>query len=253
MPTLQNLVLLPRPRHITPLPGVCNAAHSTPRTEIRSGNGIPAQGYRFRISKKGVAITASDAAGAFYGAMTLRQIQRQCNGALPACEIEDHPDFPARGVLLYISGGKVPTMETLFALIDDLAEWKINHLELGIEHTFAYRNHRKVWARASPMTHMEIRKLDAYCRERFIELVPHQQSFGHLARWLELPRYRKLAEDPKKPFGLCPTDPNSPMISATLISRKVRHLKKMDFHPTTILCCSCWFFTPKTTRFSVAS
>jgi hypothetical protein len=43
------------------------------------------------------------------------------------------------------------------------------------------------------MTHEEIRALDAFCRERFIELVPHQQSFGHLQRWLELPRYRGLA------------------------------------------------------------
>ena len=128
MPSANSLIFLPRPRGITSLPGGCNAAHSTPRTEIKPGNGIPSQGYRLRISKKGVAITASDAAGAFYGAMTLRQIQRQCGGALPACKIEDHPDFPTRGVLLYISGGKVPTMETLFALVDVLAEWKINHL-----------------------------------------------------------------------------------------------------------------------------
>ena len=36
-------------------------------------------------------------------------------------------------------------------LVDELAEWKINEIQLYTEHTFAYRNHRDVWERASPM------------------------------------------------------------------------------------------------------
>ena len=198
----------PAVRRTAPLPGACDAAHST--RERKSGQAtVFRPGYRLRISKKGIAITASDAAGAFYGAMTLRQIQRQCGGALPACEIEDHPDFPSRGVMLDISRNKVPTMETLFALVEELAEWKINHLELYTEHTFAYRNHRDVWATASPMTHEEIRRLAAFCRERFIELVPCQQSFGHFARWLERPRYPTCRDPEEKTDTLCPTNPRS--------------------------------------------
>ena len=38
------------------------------------------------------------------------------------------------------------------------------------------------------MTGEEILALDAYCRERFIELVPNQNSFGHLHRWLHASR-----------------------------------------------------------------
>jgi hypothetical protein len=59
-----------------------------------------------------------------------------------------------------------------------------------------------------------------YCRDRFIELVPNQNSFGHMERWLKHPRYRELAEVSdgadtpwgfrwKGPFSLCPTDPKS--------------------------------------------
>ena len=44
------------------------------------------------------------------------------------------------------------------------------------------------------MTGEEILALDAYCRERFIELVPNQNSFGHMERWLPLARYADLAE-----------------------------------------------------------
>ena len=82
-------------------------------------------------------------------------------------------------------------------------------LQLYTEHTFAYRNHKDVWENASPMTADEIRKLDAYCGDRFIELVPNQNSFGHMGRWLGIKRYSALAEDPGNPDTLCPTDPNA--------------------------------------------
>ena len=158
--------------------------------------GIPDQGYVLDISAKDVTVTAPAPSGVFYGVMTLVQALRQSRGALPFGRIKDHPDFPARGVMLDISRDKVPTLETLFDLVDLLAEWKINHLELYTEHTFAYRNHEAAWKNASPMTPQDILRLDAYCRERFIELVPNQNSFGHLGRWLKLPAYRDLAEAP---------------------------------------------------------
>jgi hypothetical protein len=51
-------------------------------------------------------------------------------------------------------------------------------------------------AQASPMTAEEILRLDAYCRARFVELVPNQNSFGHFEQWLKHPEYRHLAECP---------------------------------------------------------
>lgn len=122
--------------------------------------------------------------------------------------------------MLDISRNKVPTMASLFALVDQLAAWRINHLQLYTEHTFAYTGHEEVWQDASPMTASEIRALDAYCRDRDIELCPNQNSFGHLHRWLERPAYAHLAEAPAgyttpwgevrhKPFSLNPLHPGS--------------------------------------------
>src|SRR5581483_2674353 len=157
----------------------------------------------------------------FYGVCTLIQIVEQCDMRLSAMHISDSPDFPNRGVMLDISRDKVPTMETLFELVDLLASWKVNQLQLYTEHTFAYRNHRVVWEHASPMTPQDILELDAYCRARYIELVPNQNSFGHMHRWLRHEEYRHLAEYEEgytdltehwwapAPFGLNPTDPRS--------------------------------------------
>lgn len=176
-----------------------------------------AEGYRLSITAGGITITASDTAGAFYGAQTLKQLVATHGAQLPLLEIEDYPDFPARGVMLDISRDKVPTMETLFGLIDWLASLKLNQFQLYTEHTFAYRNHPSVWAKATPITAEQILELDAYCKERFVELVPNQNSFGHMWRWLKLPEYAHLAETHERviewmsevPFTLAPNDPGS--------------------------------------------
>ncbi|MCI0709743.1 MAG: family 20 glycosylhydrolase [Chloroflexi bacterium] len=153
-----------------------------------------AEGYRLTIEESGIYITGKDPAALFYGAATLIQLIQTHGRDLPLLTIEDYPDFPVRGVMLDISRDKVPTLETLLQLVDMLAGWKINQFQLYTEHTFAYHAHEVVWKNASPMTASDILLLDAYCRERFIELVPNQNSFGHMHRWLEHPEYKYLGE-----------------------------------------------------------
>jgi len=221
-----SISLLPAPRRLERLAGTSNAPVSE---TIDSAVSRP-QGYRLSIGPAICRITGHDAAGVFYGRQTLAQLRRLFPASLPCLEIEDWPDFPVRGVMLDISRDKVPTMATLLSLIDDLSKWKINQLQLYIEHTFAYVGHEEVWQDASPLTGEEIRQLDAHCRSRFIELVPNQNSFGHMERWLKHPRYLPLAESPdgaetpwgfrwKGPFSLCPTDPASAALLADLYNQ----------------------------------
>lgn len=180
------------------------------------GRALPAQGYRLSVRPDGVTIVGGDAAGQFYGMQTLAQLVDTQGPELQCVEIEDHPQLAVRGVMLDVSRDKVPTMATLKSLIAMLASWKINQIQLYIEHTFAYSQHREVWTNASPFTAEEMRELDAFCRDRFVELVPNQNSFGHLERWFMHERYRPLAETPagielpwgeitKYPFTLAPT------------------------------------------------
>ena len=275
--SLKKMVLLPTPRRITPRAGglvlpsqgrvVCatDAAQLLPlalqvqgdlaklqqihwelgagpggMVRIRWQPGLPAQGYRLDITEKGIELVAADLAGARYGVQTLRQLLRQCQGVLPLGRIEDHPDFAVRGVMLDVTRDKVPSLPTLYALVDRLAEWKFNHLELYTEHTFAYHNHREVWAQASPLTGQDILHLDAHCRARGVELVPNQNSFGHLHRWLELPRYRELAECPdgfdfpwgrsEEPFSLSPVHPGSLKLLRELFAELLPHFSSRKFN-----------------------
>ena len=61
--------------------------------------------------------------GLCYGLETMVQLLKPRNGALwlPEAHIEDWPDLPVRGVMLDISRDKVPTLDTMKALIDRLA------------------------------------------------------------------------------------------------------------------------------------
>ncbi len=215
------------------------------------------QGYYLKIGPEGILLEGHDEAGIFYGVCTLNQILQMVAGnvachserrkesieglTLPCLEIRDWPDFPARGVMLDVSRDKVPQMQTLFDLVDRLASWKVNQVQLYTEHTFAYRNHPEVWAEASPLTGEEIMALDAYCRERYVELVPNQNSFGHMVPWLTHERYAPLAETHGEiktpweitiqgPFGLAPENPDSLVLVQSLYDELLPHFTSRLFN-----------------------
>jgi hexosaminidase len=235
--------LLPRPRRIVRAAGELGLAsdgtipaEAGPEVRVDAGGaGLAEEGYRLVVAPGRVTIDARDRAGAFYARQTLAQLVRAhaSSGAIPAVTIEDAPDFRERGVMLDVSRDKVPSTATLYRLVDELSSWKINRLQLYMEHTFAYRGHPAVWANASPLTGDEIEALDEYCRERFIELVPNQNSFGHMERWLKHPEYADLAEVTEAVgdyMSLCPIDPRAIPFLAGLYDDLLPHFSSRSFN-----------------------
>jgi len=184
--------LLPRPRHVTPGHGRVPVLEP----EVHVDDSLPPEGYELRIGDHRVQVLAADPAGVFYAHRTLAQLVATEGASLPACTIRDWPDLPVRGVMLDVSRDKVPTLATLEELVERLASWKVNQLQLYMEHTYAYPGHEEVWRDASPYTAEDVRHLDRFCRDRHVELVPNQNTFGHMERWLRHDRYRPLAMAP---------------------------------------------------------
>lgn len=152
------------------------------------------ESYHLAIRKTGVEIHFQDLGGWRAAIATLRQLLREHGRRLPCLEIRDWPDFPRRGVMLDVSRGRVPKLETLLQLVDHLADFKINEFQLYTEHTFAYQKYKSVWRNWGALTAKEIRRLDARCRELGIDLVPNQNSFGHLREFLADPKLKPIAE-----------------------------------------------------------
>ena len=204
----------PRAEAGSPATVACRVRVDAAGTETAARVELPIdERYTLRIDADGIDIRAATPTGVFRAASTLKQwvssrgTRTAAGHTVQAVEIEDEPDFPIRGAMLDVTRNRVPRKDYLERLIDKLADWKINHLQLYIEHTYAYEDHEDVWRDASPFTAEEIRSLDAWCRERFIELAPNQNSFGHFHRWLVHDRYRPLAEVPegfKHPFSIEP-------------------------------------------------
>lgn len=182
-----------------------------------------AQGFELTITETQVEIVGHDGAGVYYGVLALRQLARQSQRGLIAQRIRDWPAFLHRGFLLDISRDRVPTQESLYRLVDLLTEFRYNELQLYMEHTFAYPEHPAVWADASAMTGEQVRELDAYCRERHIELVPCQNSFGHMERWLKHEHYADLAEIEGGGTDLSPVVSGSAELVSGLHEELLRH------------------------------
>lgn len=154
------------------------------------------QSYSLRVDDEAVLLSAGDEAGLFYGVQTLIQIGQQCGRRWPEIEIEDKPALRHRGLMLDVSRGKVPTLDTLKDLARRLARYRYNQLQLYTEHTFAFGSHPEIGAGVDALTANDILELDAVCRAHHIELAPNFQSIGHHSVMLNLPQYQHLAETP---------------------------------------------------------
>ena len=167
------------------------------------------EAYGVLINEHGILLCAATSRGRLWATQTVRQLIRQYREALPCLRVDDAPSMRYRGVMLDIARRKVPTVETLTRLVDTLSLFKINMLQLQVEHTFQWRRHPRIGEGCGSLSCEDILTLDAHCRRRGIELVPMLQSFGHMRNILMLDEYRHLAEHEHLQWSLNPTDPAS--------------------------------------------
>lgn len=157
---------------------------------------LPAERYELRITPERVRIAVGTPQGLQHAVCTLHQLARQARQrALPCLELDDWPDFPVRGLYYDVSRGRVPKDNALYDLANALGEYKLNQLQLYVEHTFQFERHPAIGRGASPLSAEAFQQLDTYCGKHGIELVPSLACFGHMSKVLSLPRYRHLAED----------------------------------------------------------
>ncbi|MBA4389205.1 MAG: hypothetical protein C0404_14625, partial [Verrucomicrobia bacterium] len=190
--------------------------------EIRRGllngvEGLPAgrelrrQAYRlvYRPARQ-VLIQAEHAAGAFYGAVTLRQIlASQVEGvAVPAGIIEDWPAFQWRGLQDDIARSRTFNMEHARREILRVARLKGNLYQLYMETRFAFPSHPDV-ALPGSMTPRDARELEDYAASHGVTLLPQLNTFGHLELLLAKPQYRHLRENNASRECICPLHPET--------------------------------------------
>ena len=108
---------------------------------LTSDASIPAEGYRLTVRPDGIDLSASAAAGIFYGVQTLYQLlppeigSKQKNNGLAwtiqGVEILGHPRFGWRGLMLDVSRHFF-TVDQVKDYIDQMFKYKFNLLHLHL-------------------------------------------------------------------------------------------------------------------------
>ena len=156
------------------------------------------EGYLLSVTRRQVVVAGKTAAGTFYGLQTLKHLVRGdgAGALIPAVNIVDWPTMRWRAVSDDISRGPVPTLDYIKRQIRTEAFFKLNMHSFYMEQTFASKSHPLIGPPGGSLTPDEIRELVVYARRFHVELVPEQQTFGHLHKALKLEKYAELAETP---------------------------------------------------------
>ena len=179
---------------------------------------ITEEGYELEINKGLVKISASRAAGFFYGVQSLRQLlppeidskqKTSANWAVPAISIKDYPQFKWRGFMLDVSR-HFRDKPYILKLIDNLALHKINTLHLHLVDDQGWRVEIKGYPKLTEVgawrvdhedkhwnsrpkqkpgekatyggfyTQDDIKEIVAYAQERHITVVPEIEMPAHV-------------------------------------------------------------------------
>ena len=185
-------------------PIIARGAGQEGDVRIVQDDSMKKESYILDITEDGICLTGEES-GVWHGMQTLLQILEQEGAVLGALHIEDEPSIANRGYYFDCARGRVPKLDWLKKLADRMAYYKMNQLQLYIEHSYLFRGMTELWRDDTPLTAEEIMEFDHYCNERGIELVPSLSSFGHLHKLLSSKEYEHLCElegSNKRPFSL---------------------------------------------------
>lgn len=162
---------------------------------IKKDASLKSEGYILDISSDAITITGGDDAGCFYGIKTLMQILDSSSCQIEAVSINDYPDMKHRGFYHDATRGRVPSVKGIKQLVDILASYKTNSLQLYVEHTFdflEFKNDNRT--EDDFLTRQDILEIDEYCYNNFIDFIPSLSTFGHLYELLSKKEFAHLCE-----------------------------------------------------------
>lgn len=148
------------------------------------------EAYHLQIDANKILLTANTQHGIFNGLQTLLQLIRD-GVAVHSCEIIDWPAFVWRGYMIDV-GRNYMSMDLLKQQIDVMSRYKFNIFHFHFTEDIAWRLAIKQYPQLTAPQNMlrekgryytetEMKELIAYCKERYITMVPEIDMPGHSA------------------------------------------------------------------------
>lgn len=176
-----------------------------------------AEGYLLNIYEETVQVASKDARGLFYGLQTLQQYL-----AMPeqkAIEISDWPDLAIRSDYLDMRG-LFPKFDRVLDFVKEMAFYKLNTLVVEYEDKLP-RSRKEFCHPTETWSYDQLTLFWKAAYDNFIDIIPLQQSFGHLEYALKLPEYQYLRELPTVAGEICPLREGAAELTASLIEETV--------------------------------
>ncbi len=150
------------------------------------------ESYHLVISTTGIELTAQNPLGVLRGLQTiLQRVQATPQGfAISCAEIEDHPRFPWRGLMIDSSRHFIP-LPVILQNLDAMEAVKLNVFHWHLSDDQGFRAESRVYplltgkgSNGQFYTQAEIREVIAYARDRGIRVVPEFDMPAHSTSWL---------------------------------------------------------------------
>ncbi|WP_020615077.1 glycoside hydrolase family 20 zincin-like fold domain-containing protein [Paenibacillus daejeonensis] len=163
------------------------------------------EGYRLDITAAQASIVSAGPAGLFYGLQTLLQLlELGTEGGVPPLTVTDWPDTALR-CMNYDLRQTHSRPERLISYLSEFARTKINGLLVEYEDKFPFQSYPELVHPKHALTSAQLAELLETAHEYYIEVIPLQQSFGHLEYVLRYDQYKHLRETETSTGELCPS------------------------------------------------
>ncbi len=160
------------------------------------------ESYHLQVDTSGARLSARTTTGVLRGLSTLLQLAGagEHGMRIPAVDIEDHPRFPWRGVMLDVSRHWMP-LPVVLRNLDAMAAVKFNvfHWHLSDDQGFRVESKRfpklqQLGSDGHYYTQEQVREVVEYARDRGIRVIPEFDTPGHTTSWFV--GYPELASAP---------------------------------------------------------
>jgi hexosaminidase len=176
--------------------GRAETAAATPSIEFRRRSGFAAEAYELQVAPQRITVSATSAAGLFYGAVTLWQLLPPGGnkGEIPAQTIRDAPAYPWRGLMLDSARHFQPP-SFIRSMIDWMAWHKLNVLHWHLTDDQGWRLEIRKYPRLTSVgawrtdpngtryggyySQDEVRGIVRFAATRHVRIVPEIEMPGH--------------------------------------------------------------------------
>jgi hexosaminidase len=191
-----NGLTLPIAAGTLPIAAGAASAPNTNTIAFRHQRGFGSEGYGLKVAPHRITVTASSAAGLFYGAVTLWQLLPPGvnTGQIPAQTIRDAPTYAWRGLMLD-SARHFQSPAFIRSMIDWMAWHKLNVLHWHLTDDQGWRLEIRKYPRLTSVgawrvdpdgtryggfyTQNEVRDIVRFAATRHVQVVPEIEMPGH--------------------------------------------------------------------------